>query len=352
MKSSPKLLGIIVFIVAGITTAGTAHAAFGCYDPGPYPDVYRLSMVNGEIHALLEPDFTKLRGPGPHINPVAVKQPGKGWSLTLEQCNGAYCQDAYKIEQPCPVSIDLPVLTLKEFKKYHPGDDTSGTTVQAFGQSPSSCVVNRGIVWFGVGYFCDEESCQGVGGVGRYDNQTGAVEIRYPEALINSVVSPIIDDGNFLWVGTYASGDCLGSDPTEGLARYDWAKKSLVTFAAGTDSHHNPNGPCGIQFHDFLLTKEGLWVSSDFGLAFLSNPDAAPEDMHWVNFVPVGSGDTGKIVEMSCANIFAHLLKTLPHNDMNGADEDLGHYQQLVRTLRQFNPVLLQRLEAEGEQHP
>jgi hypothetical protein len=351
---------IFLALLAGLGSTGTAFAAFGCYDPGLYPSVYGLSATPGGLQALLGQTPGESHEPGMRIQRYAVLSSDGTWGLRLQLCTIGPCDNGPFSGQGCARGISVPDLPGAELKKIAPemlnqmddesGEDSDSGNNAANGTPPDlkpqagSCVESTGAIWFGLSFYCGEGTC-GVGGIGRYDEQTGKVEMRYPSPFVDFSIEPIAYDGHYLWFGTIVHSECTGDDPGVGLVRYDWKTGVSVSFGGGTDSRRDPDGPCGFEFNDIYVDKRGLWVSSDMGLAFLANPqDEVTARFHWVNYVPDSKNPKQAMVKASCKTLYGQLLKTLPHNDMNGADEYKSHYDQLFQTLKGFNPDLLAKL--------
>lgn len=356
-----KHSAIYLTFAVGLGSTGSAFAAFGCYDPSLYPAVYGLSAAPGGVQALLGQAADEPREPGMRIKHYAELSSDGAWNIRSQLCTVGPCDNGPYSGQGCARAIPVPDLPVAELKKIAPEvlsqmDDESdedsdsgnnsanGDTPPDLKQQAGSCVESDGAVWFGLSYYCGEGTC-GMGGVGRYDERTGKVEMRYPSRFVDYSIEPIAYDGRYLWFGTIVHTECVGDDLGVGLVRYDWKTGVSVSFGGGTDSWRDPDGPCGFEFNDIYADKRGLWVSSDMGLAFLANPqgDVAAR-LRWVNYVPDPKNPKQPMVKTTCKALYGRLLKTLPHNDMNGADEYMSHYDQLVGTLKIFNPGLLAEL--------
>lgn len=341
----PTLLGLL--LSAGLLSSSTAFAAFGCYDLDHYPSVGALARVQGKLQARLGSEPGASGQNDMQINRDAVLGPDGNWKSKKSLCTTDGCRSREEISARCDQDVPEIHLSLDEIKHLSPeaagsidtsGGEDGGTGIE---QKAVSCVKQGDIVWFGIGFYCGEGVC-GLGGIGRYDTKTGKLEVRRPKPLLNASVAPLASDGRYLWVGTYSSSECVGEDPVSGLVRYDWEHDTAVSFGGGTDSGHDPDGPCGFQFHDIYIDKQGLWTSSDMGLSFLADPQAAPDAMHWTHYAPDAGGNLAKT---TCADLYTGLLKTLPSRDhAGGASEFDGQREQFRATLKRFNPTLAAKL--------
>ena len=334
-------------LAAGLTGSGTAFAAFSCYETDLYPSLYGLSFRQGHLEVALPRDPAAPQQPDMQINRHLVQGEDGTWKMQPRLCTDSRCSRPENIGGSCAIDIPLPALSLAEVKSLAPerGGDMEQEDIE---QKVGACVEQDGVVWFGIVYYCGEGTC-GVGGIGRYDTRTRKVEVRRPKALVMASVSPIVFDGKYLWAGTFESSECIGEDPVSGLVRYDWAGDEAVSFGGGTDDRHDPNGPCGFRFNDIYVDKQGLWASSDMGLAHLTNPQADPAAMQWVNYMPKPGDSRAPLDDVACTGLYAQLLKILPHKD--GGDEYAGHYEQFAAVLRRFNPGLASQLVGPDPSH-
>lgn len=332
-----------VALLTGLTVNGAVLAAEGCYATGRYPSVYGLSVQQGHLHATLPVPPDQPREADMQINHDLVQGGDGAWQVKSILCTDSDCFQPARISATCPYEVPRPNLTFDEIKRISPemAEDMDPSEIE---QQVGACVQQGTTIWFGITFYCGEGYC-GLGGIGRYDTQTHKMEVRRPKALLNASVSPLAFDGKYLWAGTYDSGECIGEDPVSGLVRYDWAADQLVSFAAGTDSGGDP-GPCGFRFNDLYVDKQGLWISSDMGLALLSDPQDAPATMHWTNYIPDPQDAKQALRETDCTTLYAGLLKTLPKQRW-GASEYESYYQQFSKVLKRFNPALAQKLIVE-----
>ncbi|HEV2110176.1 MAG TPA: hypothetical protein VGT99_02390 [Gammaproteobacteria bacterium] len=363
----PRRVALCLTFATGLGCTGTAFAGYGCYDTSLYPAVYELSETQGQLRALLGHPADEPRQPDMTIDRYASRTADGGWQLKSRLCTGqdSRCGAAFILNAGCNQTIPVPDLPWAEFQKLAPdlaksmqegseedGEEdadssdnaTAPRTPQDLKQAAGSCFAAGDAVWFGLTFSCGEGMGCGVGGLGRYDTHTGKVEMRYPAAFVGYSLAPLAFDGRYLWFGTFSSSDCIGFDPGIGLIRYDWKLQTYVSFGGGTDSEHDPGGPCGIEFNDLYVTKEGLWASSDMGLAFLPNPQDDPRKLHWVNYRPDTKDPKQPLKVTTCSAVYSHLLDTLPRHDMNSAEEFTSHYDQFVTTLRHLNPDLMAEL--------
>lgn len=338
-----KVRNILCWITlfSGLGVAGTALAATGCYNLDMYPAVYGLTDSDGKIAGTLR-RFDKPGWMMPYSNLQVIRQRDGTWTLEIPDGVAEQYSVYPEISEQCHAAVPTPVLTLKEMQvlspKWAQGIDPQDPT--GVEQKVGDCVEQNGIIWFGITYYCGEGQC-GLGGIGRYDTKSGKIEIRRPTMLLNVETSPLAIDGNDIWVGTFMSYECIGDTPVVGLVRYNWATGESVSFGGGTDSRHDPNGPCGFRFNDLYFDKNGLWASSDMGLAYLENPNAAPEAMQWTNWVPQPEDLKVPMREITCPGLYATLMRTLPRKDWNGAADYRGHLDQFKHYLQEFNPKLL-----------
>ena len=132
-----------------------------------------------------------------------------------------------------------------------------GHTVE---ETPESCVERQGYVFFGLGFY-EGEGVDGVGGIGRYDERTGEIEVRRPVWLRDKSVRHMSDDGRSLWFSLWKQYE---KDREEwGLHRYDWDTHILERL--GTSSW----SPCGTTVIGTLLIEDELFIATDFGLSVL-----------------------------------------------------------------------------------
>lgn len=323
-------------IAAGLGSSGTAMAAFVCYQVDKYPAVFELALSRGHLVATLGAKPGDRGQPDMQINRVLVEGDDGSWKTSAQLCTDSDCRYPDRIRATCAVGVPAPTLTKGEMQRLSPEmagylDDDSPD------QKVGACAEQDGVVWFGITFYCGEGAC-GLGGIGRYDTKTHTLAVRRPKALLGASVSPVAFDGKYVWAGTFGSGECIGDDPEIGLVRYDWDSDTAITFGGGTDSGGDPGGPCGFRFDDLYIDKQGLWASSDMGIARLENPQAAPADMRWKNYVPTPADARNPLPETACRDLYTHLAATLPKG--GGGDEYNSYYDQFTRVLGKFNPKL------------
>lgn len=329
-----------IALVAGLTVNGAVLAAEGCYTTDRYPSVYGFSVWQGHLHAALPAPPGQSRQLDVQINHDLVRGDDGTWQVKSELCTDTDCSQPERISTACHYTVPTPDLSIEDIRRVSPrmAKYLQSSDIE---QKVGACVQEGNTIWFGITFYCGEGYC-GLGGIGRYDTQTHKLEVRRPKALLNASVSPLAFDGRYLWAGTYDSGECIGEDPVSGLVRYDWDTDQLVSFAGGTDSGGDP-GPCGFRFNDLYIDKQGLWVSSDMGLATLENPQDEPAKMRWINYIPALQDAKSPLKETDCTALYTGLLKSLPRGGW-GASEYEGYYEQFSAVLKRFNPALAQEL--------
>ena len=306
-----RLAAVTLVLVTGLGTASAASAAFSCYSQDKYPAAFGLSEVDGQLQVQLGPDRSQVLQSDRSSSHVASRASDGTWQTRSQPCSADACRMQIPAISSCKLDVPEPVLSLEQMQKLAPemasyvggGEDGGDGSVS---QTVGACVQQGDIIWFGVTFYCGEGSC-GIGGIGRYDSKTHQLEVRRPKLLLSGSVSPIAFDGKYLWVGTYMSTECTGVDVGVGLVRYDWDHDKAVSFGGGTDSSQDPDGPCGFEFNDLYITKEGLWASSDMGLSLLTNPQDSPAQMHWTHFVPTATGTALTMLKRSCADLYSGL---------------------------------------------
>lgn len=335
-----KRTGLGLTLIAGLAASTAASAAFVCYQVDKYPAVFDLALSRGHLTATLMLKPEDQSQSDMQINQVLVEGADGTWKASTQLCTDAGCRYPDRIRATCAFDVPKPVLTKTEMQRLAPKmaeDLDDGDPDQNVG----ACAEQDGIVWFGITFYCGEGAC-GIGGIGRYDTKTHILEVRHPKAILGTSVSPLAYDGKYLWAGTYGAGECIGDDPEVGLIRYDWDTDTLLHFGGGTDSNGDPDGPCGFRFNDLYIDKQGLWASSDMGLTRLENPQSAPADMRWDNYVPAPADPHDPLPKTACRDLYVHLLSVLPKD--HGGDEYDGYYDQFTRVLGKFNQKLAAEL--------
>ena len=333
--------GLWAAVALGLCSSEAALAAFSCYQVSHYPAMFALSLSRGHLTVMLPQQPGDRGQPDMQINQVLIQGGDGSWKTSAQLCTDSVCRYPDQIRASCALAVPAPQLSLDEMRRLAPemadGMDPGSSPEQKVG----ACVEHDGVVWFGVVFYCGEGEC-GIGGIGRYDMHTHELRVHRPKLLLGSSVSPIAFDGKYLWAGTFGSGECIGDDPEVGLVRYDWDSDTAVSFGGGTGSGGGPEGPCGFRFHDIYVDKQGLWASSDMGLALLGDPQAAPAAMHWDNYIPAPGDAHAALQKTSCRDLYAHLIATLPRS--GGGDEYSSDYDQFTKVLGRFNPGLASTL--------
>lgn len=336
--------GLWIAVAAGLGCSEAAMAAFSCYQVDKYPAIFELTLSRGHLTATLMQKPEDQGQSDMQINQVLIEGDDGSWKASAQLCTDAGCRYPDRIRATCAVAVPTPELTPEQMREVDAATDPAiaeGGDGDSPSQSVGACAERDGIVWFGITFYCGEGDC-GLGGIGRYDTRTHQMLVRRPKLLLGSSVSPLAFDGKYIWAGTYGSGECIGDDPKVGLVRYDWDTDTAVGFGGGTDSGGDPDGPCGFRFNDIYIDKQGLWASSDMGLALLKEPQAAPAAMHWGNYVPAPKDAHGPLLKIACRDLYSHLLVTLPKT--GGGDEYSSYYDQFIKVLGIFNPRLMSSL--------
>lgn len=215
----------------------------------------------------------------------------------------------------CKANIPLPKLTADEAKslrewRYEPDE---------YEQSATACVEVDGIWYFGLGFY-DGEGITGVGGLGRYDPASGALEVRRPERLREvSVTAIAYHEGDFL-VGTASIEECAGLVPAHGMMQYDWEADRL----------RNVEEFPGFVIHDLISHKGSVWGASDMGISRGQRVEGGYAWRHWTY-----TGDPEHPMQWETQeDLYARLLRTLPYEHIPAGDSAYGQFVEHLQTIQ------------------
>ncbi|HPA27957.1 MAG TPA: hypothetical protein PK747_06455 [Acidobacteriota bacterium] len=304
-----------------------------CYSDKYYPAVVKLEPTENGFIAYLGGKFRVVNKVGRTESSTypAVSYEGGKWKLSDKVfvcANSLDCIDKDSIKNEDLALIPQIPLSKDDAIKYLP-NLAKWDFDWCVEQCVSSIYRNGDTIWFGIGFY-DGEGLTGVGGFGRYDIKTKRMEIKRPELILDSSISPIVFDGESLWFGTYYSYECLGTPPSKGIVRYNWKTGEIESFKGKAD------GPCGFLIRDFLRQGKYLWVATDLGL---SRWDF--ENRKWDHFLPT-LDENQPMKSTSCEALYSDLLKSLPQKDDPDACNNFGtYYTQLTHELEKFRPEFL-----------
>lgn len=264
-EGGAALLAIWLAIIFPIMSTGAEE----CYHVGYLPAVGRLKRTPEGFEAELVGRFAGAR--------VAFLGAGRWQVLAMPTrdpetwLNTEYF-DVLDATGKCEWRISIPE-SLEEAKRWRP--ELEGLEHGLLlGEFPCDCQKRGDAVWFGLCFY-EGEGGIGVGGLGRFDLKTGAVEVRRVRELAEWSVSPIEVQGDDVWAGSFRFGECLGSTPGPGLGRYNWKTGSFSLYEALGE------GPAGFLILDLLAVDDELWVATDLGLSCLHRAAGT-----WEHYLP------------------------------------------------------------------
>ncbi|MBZ0106306.1 MAG: hypothetical protein K8H84_11845 [Sulfuricella denitrificans] len=314
-----------ILLAITLAAAAPAYSASLCYDVEQLPVVVK---IRDEGHQIRVFPLAKASG-NQYLSSTLVFSETGGWRQGGQiSCPNAVCDDT-PLKYPglsgetvtdCQIR-NFPVERVRKDAEKH--TSLRGDQLE---QNTASCIRQGGKFWFGISYYAGE-GIGGVGGVGRYDPNTGRLEIRRPKVLRETSVHHVAHDGKSLWLGTAGFYECIGDAPTQGLLRYEWDSGRFESFKG------KRGGPCGFVVNDLLWRAGQLWVATELGLAQWN----AKNDT-WINYLPA-PGASPPIRETRCEDLYAASLDKLKPG--SGEYERLGldsPYFLFYETLKAFRP--------------
>jgi hypothetical protein len=336
LKSHFVITGLTMLFGLVLPIAGV-QAAFTCYSEKHLPAVFKLEETSEGIRIQLGGTYADLKK---RVAPVLAYREGGGWSYVESRSCGT-CEAGVhegKCREPIPKWEALP----PQERKCKPGENcrrgiptislaTGEEIAPVIEETSSACDVRGKVVWFGINFYRGE-GFSGYGGLGRYEQGTGRPEIRRLPELRNYPIHKVVSDGESLWAATTLNYECIGHPPALGLIRYKWNTQELTHYKGKND------GPCGFVIHDLLLRQGILWVATDIGLSRRDSKSG-----QWTHYLP-DRKSPGKVAENRCEAIYKNLLDTLPRNEY--CDESKSCYQMFYKSLKEFRPDFVNRLES------
>lgn len=318
-----RALGLF-FLIFTIAASTPAYGASFCYDVSQFPVVVRIKDEGHQIRVF--PSAVVVGNQ--YLSSTLIYSESTGWRRGEQiSCPNADCDDT-PLKHPglsgetvtdCQ-AIGFPVEQVRKDAEKH-------TPLRGFQleQNTISCIQQDKKVWFGISYYSGE-GIGGIGGIGRYDTNTGKLEVRRPKLLRKTSVHHVAHDGKSLWLGTIGFYEC-GDTPTQGLLRYEWDNGSFESFKGKS------GGPCGFLVNDLLWRNGQLWVANELGLAKWNSKDNT-----WTNYLPA-PGASPPIQETRCEDNYAASLDKLKLNAEEYERLNLDSPHSLFyRTLKIFRP--------------
>lgn len=227
-------------------------------------------------------------------------------ALTGDRVVFARGSDVGVIDLPCEADLPRIDLSREDLVRMRPELEDQVMSPrferESIEQRPVSCQRDGAFVYFGLAFYGGEGSV-GVGGIGRMDLASKAVDVRRPHALRGVSIRKLLKSGDTIWLATEESTEGTRG-PAVGLARYDWDEDRLETFQG---SHE---GPCGLWVNDLLLHGGELWVATELGLSRYSLGSR-----RWRHFVPVGH-PAQELRETTCDRLYAEVAARLPDDPL------------------------------------
>lgn len=313
---------ILLPVMITMLLAFNAMASSTCYSRWHYPAVFILGLNNNKMPRLA------LVGKHANIKNETIpflEQTPQGWKETTdENCKPFW--SCLNRANKCHVVIPEIKVSVDELMRYR----TMTYRPEEVEQKISACTQHGDDVYFGISFY-EGEGVTGVGGIGKYNVQTGQVEVRRLSPLLDSSVIALAYDGQDLWISAASHYECEGDVPDVPLMKYNWEKNQQA------DSYEI-YGQCGFNVYDIVYDDNKLYIGSDMGLSVASRQKQDGSDdtgSRWSSFrhyIP-DLDNPEKMVPTRCRELYENLLGTVPK-----AEKD-----QLLGTLIKFEPGYMKR---------
>jgi hypothetical protein len=297
-----------------------------------YPTVFQIREANGALEFLLSGenfDRDKFAAPAMRLTGVSDDYKFSFEYVGDKNCREGECGDMASACQVKIPKIELSGQNAKQLRMLSYMPDEVEQNIKA-------CVTDGDDTYFGISFY-DGEGTTGVGGIGRFDSQTGEVEIRRPPVLRAVSVDNIAFDGRFLWIGTSHDYECSDPPPAIGLLLYDWEQNMF--YREGKPIR----GVCGFRIFDIHVDDGLVWVATELGVTQMVRlsdvPAADLNDTYYGSrhFAPV-TGNPPLMGQASCNELSMTLLDKL-HGV--GSPTDFDQYYELFKNLARFRPHIL-----------
>jgi len=262
------------------------HSSTVCYDDSPFPSAIQLNKAdNGAVVALLGGRHLDAEFRGPLVRFTADGD----WKDTgRRKCADWRCESDNEPRTPSCRDLIPPVKTANGKRRV------------------SACARHGKHIYFGLDTYRGEAN-QERGAIGRYDPESGELQLRKLPQIHDKSVTALVHDGQSLWVATEHSTECSGGRlPGLPLSQYDWKRDRWLEVRSRG---------CGLVTHDMLLAGENLWLATDMGITRIRYDDvsywgaSSPDDVvHYTALAP-----EHPIPEQTqCPILYEQMLGTLP----------------------------------------
>ena len=322
-----------VFVLACISFFATSvHAGYSCDINGGFPQVFGLSVVDGQLRAIVGPIDSSSYGS------ISAVQLGLTRDGTWERLNdGSFPMrhDGTYAEQCLEAPVDEG--WIKDFERE--------SDSRYYNQHIGACARDDKYEWGGIS-FNGGEGSWGMGGLVSKDLETGAIRYHWIPQLERYSASHIAAFGGHIWIGTAHYDDCSDKAVAGGIMRYGPQSRHNIAFKVPE--------VCGFAVNDFVVHDEVLWVATELGIAKLDDQtelrraelDDATVQLNWQNFIPdLLAPELMRAVD--CDDLYEELLNS--DRMAYGHPTEVGYpfeafWRQLSRLRPEFTSRYLRKL--------